>query len=352
MKPETSEMYFKEGSSDKVYTASLERLQGTWSVKFEYGRRGSSLTTGTKIANVGYDDAKKVYNKLVSEKRGKGYQFVNNVSTIPKIITVGSGADTGWKPQLLNPIEENEVDAYIKNPEFCAQEKYDGRNRLLIRDDLNGEVLGTNRKGLEVAIPEGVKEEVDEMGGHFVMAGEAIDEHVMCFDIISMKNKSFKERDAVLKDALSLSKYKHLRPVFTAWTEKEKRDLYKKLRKDNAEGIVFKHVDAHYTPGRPASGGAQVKFKFVATCSVIAGATNRGKRSVEMWIHDGGPGINVGNVTVYPNQEIPKRGQILEVKYLYAYKGGSLFQPVLLGVRDDLAEHDCTIDQLKFKKED
>jgi bifunctional non-homologous end joining protein LigD len=36
---------------------------------------------------------------------------------------------------------------------------------------------------------------------------------------------------------------------------------------------------------------------------------------------------------------------------LYAFKGGSVFQPVYLGVREDLTQEDCTLDQLKYKAE-
>jgi len=42
---------------------------------------------------------------------------------------------------------------------------------------------------------------------------------------------------------------------------------------------------------------------------------------------------------------------IIEVRYLYAYKGGNLYQPTYLGVRDDISFEDCLISQLKYKKE-
>ena len=37
---------------------------------------------------------------------------------------------------------------------------------------------------------------------------------------------------------------------------------------------------------------------------------------------------------------------------LYAYKDGSLFQPVFLNVRTDIDKEDCVISQLKYKKEE
>lgn len=187
-----------------------------------------------------------------------------------------------------------------------------------------------------------------------VIAGEDLGDTIPCFDLISEKNKGYRDRLAMLNTHLSniWNKDMKIKSVFTAWTEKEKRKLYADLKKANAEGIVFKNAIAHYTPGRPASGGAQVKFKFYATASVIAGPVNTGKRSVSMYILDNGVETDVGNVTVYPNQSMPKKGDILEVKYLYAYKDGSLFQPVLLSFRDDLDESACDIKQLKYKKEE
>ena len=61
--------------------------------------------------------------------------------------------------------------------------------------------------------------------------------------------------------------------------------------------------------------------------------------------------IDVGNATVYPNQEMPKIGDIVEVKYLYYYPGGSLYQPVLLSIRDDVDMRECLVDKLKTKRE-
>lgn len=129
-----------------------------------------------------------------------------------------------------------------------------------------------------------------------------------------------------------------------------KRTLYDELRNKKAEGIVFKRKDAMYTAGRPASGGSQVKFKFVETASCLVVGVNRTKRSVRLGLYDGALSVEVGNVTVYPNQDIPMPGSIVEVKYLYYFPGGSLYQPVLLGVRDDLDPSACVLSQLKVKQ--
>jgi bifunctional non-homologous end joining protein LigD len=67
-------------------------------------------------------------------------------------------------------------------------------------------------------------------------------------------------------------------------------------------------------------------------------------------MRDGQRFIEVGNVTIPPNKEIPALNSIVEVRYLYAYEGGSLYQPTYLGPRDDLRVEDCGIAQLKYKK--
>lgn len=347
MKEECVSLYYKEGSSDKVYNASLLQKSKGWVVEFSYGRRGSALNAGSKTpTQVGYPAAKKIYDKLVLEKTCKGYKAEESTHTMGSVTL--SPVDTGLRPQLLNEISAEEVESYIKNPEFCAQQKYDGRNRLLFNRKYTWG--GTNRKGQEIEVPEKVGEEVQTLPIDTVLAGEAIDDYVMCFDLISMKDKSFKERDHALKELLKGKK--KIIPVYTAWTETTKRNLYNELKDAGEEGIVFKHKDAHFTPGRPASGGSHLKFKFVDTASVFVTDRNSGKRSVVMGIYNGKDVETIGSVTVYPNQDIPNIGDVIEVKYLYAYKGGSLFQPVLLGVRDDVDQKDCTIDQLKYKKED
>jgi bifunctional non-homologous end joining protein LigD len=59
--------------------------------------------------------------------------------------------------------------------------------------------------------------------------------------------------------------------------------------------------------------------------------------------------IPVGNVTVPTGRAKPDVDSLIEVQYLYAYKGGSLYQPVLIGPRTDINRDECTLEQLKFK---
>jgi len=122
------------------------------------------------------------------------------------------------------------------------------------------------------------------------------------------------------------------------------------LRSENAEGVVFKRCEAAFTSGRPNSGGDQFKFKFVETASVIVLKLNQ-RRSVAIGLWGDAKLVPAGNLTIPVDQPVPDVGDIIEVRYLYAIPGsGSLFQPVYLGPRDDIAAAECCRDQLKFRK--
>ena len=81
MTPETidriqsTSLYFREGASDKEYHAAIEPKADGFIVTFAYGRRGNTLTVGTKTeAPVSLDEATKVFGKLIASKIAKGYQ--------------------------------------------------------------------------------------------------------------------------------------------------------------------------------------------------------------------------------------------------------------------------------------
>lgn len=65
---------FSEGTSDKEYNACIDEASGGYVVNFSYGRRGGTLTFGTKTPTpVDLDAAVEIYTKLVDSKTKKGY---------------------------------------------------------------------------------------------------------------------------------------------------------------------------------------------------------------------------------------------------------------------------------------
>lgn len=207
---------------------------------------------------------------------------------------------------------------------------------------------GINRKGLEVVLPSDIQEAILENEGSVTVDGELINATLYAFDYL-VNDLPYKERLILLGKNYGTNK-KGIKVVYTAFTTEGKQMLFNELKARNAEGIVFKDLRAMYTPGRPASGGTQLKFKFYDSATCIVGSINQTKRSISLlMIDDEGNEVNVGNATIYPNFAIPNPGDFVEIKYLYAYEGGSLYQPVYLGSRTDVDRTDCVLRKLKYK---
>src|SRR5437879_2072124 len=136
-------LYFREGSSDKVYQASIEPRGELFVVNFAFGRRGSTLNTGTKTSSpVDYQTAKNTFEKLVGEKMAKGYTPGENGA--PYQHSEKADRMTGILPQLLNPIDYVEDKRLLKHHSWCLQEKFDGKRMLLQKEGAT--ITAINRK--------------------------------------------------------------------------------------------------------------------------------------------------------------------------------------------------------------
>lgn len=349
---ENISLYYREGASDKEYHARIEPSGPGYIVTFAYGRRGSTLQTGTKTsAPVGYDEAKKIYDKLVKEKTAKGY--TPGEDGTPYQQTDKADRATGIVPQLLNSIDESEVEQYLAGERWWMEEKFDGR-RVLIRKQ-GPTVTAINRNGLTTNLPLPIVEAIQLLGvTDCLLDGEAVGDVYYAFDLLhsdvtDMRGSPYAVRHAMMMDLADGVVSDGLRYAEAVSGTKQKRAMLEKLKRTKKEGVVFKDSTAPYAPGRPASGGSQFKLKFTATASCIVAGVKPGKRSVALELIDGGKRVNVGSVTIPANHAIPVAGQIVEIRYLYAFPGGSLYQPVYLGPRDDVRLDDCAAAQLKLK---
>jgi bifunctional non-homologous end joining protein LigD len=127
---ERAELYFQQGSSDKVYHLQLENVQDQWSVQAQWGRRGSTLQSDVKVSNTSYEEAKRVYDRVLREKTGKGYQVAQATANGNGAIAVGLPATkelSGHTPELLTPIEEPEALLLAQDASWWFQQKFDGR---------------------------------------------------------------------------------------------------------------------------------------------------------------------------------------------------------------------------------
>lgn len=347
-------LYYRDGSSDKVYTAAVGPRGTGFVVTFAYGRRGGTLTAGTKTPSpVGFDEARRVYDRLVREKTSKGY--TPSPGGCPYAGTEHAGRATCVLPQLLNPVEPADAERLIADDDWWAQPKFDGRRVLILKD--RETVTGINRTGLTIPLPAAVAAAVLSMpADRCLLDGELVGDVYHCFDLLNrgdddLRDEPYARRYDAALDLVDAVPHDALRYAETAVTADRKRRLVDRLWRENAEGAVFKQRLTPYTHGRPAVGGPQLKLKFTATASCRVADVNAGRRSVAVELVDAGTGgwTGVGNVTVPPNHAVPARGDVVEVRYLYAYRGGSLYQPVYLGRRDDVDASACLLGQLKLK---
>lgn len=352
----SASLYFREGSSDKEYHARVEKRGDGFVVSFAYGRRGSTLQTGTKTQHpTSLSEATQIWQKLVAAKEAKGYQRGGNGDSknVPAPTAQAPARPrVGALPQLLNELPEEELPAFLKlhGDSWGAQEKHDGKNLVVAKFQFA--VNATNKDGQACDISLAIANEVAALDGDFTIMGEGMGERLAVHNIVEMdghdcRPATYQSRHDVLKALIGKRKGQvFVSPLIVG--AKNILAFYKKLKAANAEGMVLKDLEARHTEGRPNSGGTQFKVKFWADCSCIVGAINTA-RSVAVKLGD----VWMGNVTIPPNHQIPPVGAVVDVKYLYAYKGGSLYQPQYRGVRDDVKPSDCTIakQRIKFKGE-
>ena len=345
-------LYFRQGPSDKVYQASIQPKDQGFMVHFAYGRRGSTLSTGSKTpAPVEYQIAKGIFDRLVREKMAKGYTPGTDAGTTTT--PDSPGQHSGIHCQLLNPINDQQLNQLLFNHDYWMQEKFDGR-RLLIRKD-GDQITGINRLGFHTAVPETIVRDATKYPRNFLLDGEAVGDTFHVFDLLTigpedMRHLPFSVRYLRMRDMLNAFDHPHIREV-RVFFPPQSAGWFQQFKSEGKEGVVFKHKDAPYTPGRPNSGGSQLKYKFYETASFVATKVND-KRSVSLILFEGDKVRPAGNVSIPPNHDVPVPGTVIECRYLYAFKeSGSIYQPVFLGPREDIRAEECTTAQLKYRAE-
>lgn len=322
-------LFYQEGGSDKEYHIQIAKQGNGYVVNFQYGRRGNALQSGTKTPSpVSIPEAEKIFDKLKREKMGKGYEesggeakgntFSQNVPAQKNEFR----KEVIFAPQLLNEVEnEEQAKLFIEDDYYLMQEKEDGERRPVISTEKG--ITGTNKKGQAVPISDNV---IDSISDVCTLDAEIVGETLVAFDITNLDGKDLKTLSCTKRiDILNSLKFgKSIRVSKTAYTRKEKQEMFDRIKKENGEGVVFKKKDSPYTPGRPNSGGNQLKFKFHKTATFIVSNITKGKRSVGLDLidNDTNKSVFMGKVTIPANHDIPNVGDFVEVRYLYAYKGG------------------------------
>lgn len=362
MKAESINLFFTTGNSDKVYNASLSPASEGWTVDYEYGRRDSPLRAGSKTPSpLNYEDAKKAFDALVQSKTSKGYTQEESGNAFAGSKSLEDIMN--FQPQLLNSIKEDDIHVVFKTwSKLSMQIKHDGERRCVFI--ANNTVEAANRKGLRTELQPIVYDalvKLQQQGlTNTIVDCEDLGASLVIFDVLSYKGDvmteaTFSQRSIVLSalhqqilDA-NLKNVIHVDVSVDAQSIEDIRRFVASAKDKHAEGVVLRDSDAVYTAGRPSSGGSALKLKFVERATLRVAGISSTKRSIGLQGLDGPDWVNVGNCSIPSNHSIPLVGELVEIEYLYAYQGGSIYQPVYRGTRTDVEAKDAVTAQLKYK---
>src|SRR5712664_2295437 len=360
---ETIELYFQQGSSDKVYHLQLESVGEQWSVNAQWGRRGSALQGDTKVSSVAYEEAKRVYDRLLREKTGKGYRIAQATTNGDTPISVGLPAvkeHSGHAPELLTPIEEPDALQLVQDASWWFQQKFDGRRLAVQKTD--GQYSGINKLGQLIPIDSRLTKCLESVQAEaFLVDGEITDSRFHLWDLLDINGTDLRIQPYEIRYARLGLVFRGvdeaLRVCEPAMTPKTKRAFVKGMHEARAEGFVCKNRNAAYAGGRA---GQHFKCKFVTTSSFIVGPKPAvkaadGHRSIALYLFEENRQRFMGTVGVPERYTLPRVEQIVEVRYLYCHPGpdGKLIQAKYFGkLRDDIGVAECCVSQLKVKPSD
>lgn len=248
------------------------------------------------------------------------------------------------EPQLLKDLGLSvpEMKRTLSHEDFCMQQKVDGQ-RLLI-DCTKKVPTAYSRKGEKIYnCPAALKSYFGKYSiGMFDGEYIPITGMFWVFDYIEDTFVPYIERLQRLEEELTPAKTVRMLP--TAFTLPDKVRLMRAVVRNQAEGVVFKDLQASYVPGA-RSGGYKYKLYNDADCVVMERHPTKQSVSIGMYDHNGEL-VEVGSVQAADQRAVP--GAVLLVKYLYATDSATLYQPSLLQVRKDKTTEECTLDQLRY----
>lgn len=359
---ESIQLFSRKDGADKEYQLRLVQIESGFVVEYSNGKRGSTLRHGLRTENpVDEATARKEYDRVLKSKFKDGY--TGSESGEAFVGTELAGRKTVFAPQLLVAIDDSQAQAVLYHGRHAAQIKHNGERRYISLKD--GIVTAANRNGLEVPIKEEIANSVLSLHAHGIhqveLDGEDMGSHYIFFDVLSFKNedlrsqgflKRFLNPSIQIKNALKNTAFEHLifrSELLEGTAGKVDWADIQALRARGEEGVCFKEFDAPYEPGRPQT---QYKLKFWETATARIKSKHPTKRSVALeMLNESNQWVGVGNVTEPANVPRPLiAGDLIDVRYLYAYQGGSLFEPTFDKIRDDLKESDALMSQLKFKR--
>ena len=175
-------LYYQQG----VPTRCIIRNSKTLRPSGPSTRSGAAV----KANGVTYEEPKRVFDRVVREKTGKGYRGAEtNGDAATPAISLGMPTKefSGHAPELLTPIEERETRDLVPNLSWWFQQKFDGR-RLAVQKQ-NGQYSGINKIGQIVPIDAQLAASLGHVqADSFLVDGEIIDSKFYTWDLLSVND--------------------------------------------------------------------------------------------------------------------------------------------------------------------
>jgi bifunctional non-homologous end joining protein LigD len=259
------------------------------------------------------------------------------------------------KPMLCRTLDVRDVERYLADDNWVAAQKLDGDRLLICVDD--GKVTALNREGRPRSnpVPRLVLRQFEGIRGQWCFDGELLTGgELWLFDLPKAMDRvgpqhPFSFRFGVLERLFAGSTWERdpcIRLLSVARTTAAKRALFEQLQERGAEGLVFRHVDGPYRPGKRSD--LMLKCKFEQTADVVVWKVRPdGRNNFTFRVFRDGELRLAGSCSLEGKPAV-RPGDVVEVKYLYASDDHLLYQPRMLRVRDDKSPSECTADQFHY----
>lgn len=264
----------------------------------------------------------------------------------------------------IDQLPQHSPESLIADPAYVAERKYDGHRVLVAVED--SKVTAYNRNGTSYGHAFGpARSLASRVDVPFVVLdGEHVNGTFHVFDIVDLpgivhENTPYAERREALEGLFVNWLDDDVKLVSVARSAEQKAALREDVRTAGGEGIVFKHVNSTYTPG--ARVAEWVKDKFVSEADVIVVAIGeKGHNSATVAVIDpDAPDdkalVLVGKASLNGKERWGiKLGDVVTVRYLSCDPVERRLVQCRLAARprSDKAQHECTIDQLRFTRKE
>lgn len=366
-------LHFVGGTSNKLYVMQVEQTVDGPNITYQangyYGANGATLKLAKKYDNTSRVTAEAEAAKVISEKKRKGYKPMPSLApgmpagapttlggsgiSVPSTSTTSTPSFIGPEVMLASDLtresEDTEFAALLSNPNWIMQKKYDGERCVVSVS--RAAIQAYNKKGAARPLAQNTIEEIKRLiaspifsdnkevilDGEVMLGGDFVAYDILTYGGLDVRPFGYEERYGQLEVLLSTIVPGMLAPC--AWSEAEKRAMLQQATDESWEGLIGRTLEGTYTAGK-----SKVLIRYKLWESVTARVlTINAKRSVQVGLleaPDSKEEVACGNVTIPPNADLPELDSLIEVRYLYAHVGGSLYQPTYKGPRWDKDEAD------------